>query len=96
MNKKMYNRLRKCTKVDKGNIEDFILYLTEETGEISRSYLEHKKLKPGKSSETVPQEACDAIICAMGLIQKYNWEYGEMLEYLDKKLQKYEKRMNKQ
>ena len=92
--KELYNRISECSKKDKASLEGFALYIAEESGEVSRRLNEDKDLKPKKSTETVPQECCDVIVAAVGLINKYNWSYEDMLSYLEKKTQKYERHMS--
>lgn len=88
--KNLYWRIKDCSLKDDATKAEIMLYINEESGEISRALSQEIGIKPADIKETVPQECCDLLISTLALIARYNWSIDDIKEYMDKKLQKYE------
>lgn len=89
-------RLKKIVDKDvDATVEDYLLCLMEETGEISRTILENKGVKKKKNRQTLKHEVVDAILCSLGLYLKLAAEGfdDKFTQIAEEKMSKWEKRL---
>ena len=83
-------------KDSEATVEDYLLCLMEEIGEISRTILENKGIKKKKNRQSIKAEAVDAILCSLGLYLKLSEKGFDDIftEIADEKMSKWEKRLD--
>ena len=91
--KSLYERVKILNKKEDIPLANKVLYLVEETGEVAVSANVIDGFKNRKVNEDVPQESMDVLINCMLLAAHFDWTYQDMLDYLDKKIKKWENKV---
>jgi NTP pyrophosphatase (non-canonical NTP hydrolase) len=94
--KKLYERVKILNKKEPIPLANKLLYLVEEVGEVAVSANVDDGVKKRKVKETVPQEVMDVALNCFLLASHYDWSYEDMLSYLDKKIKKWEDKLEKE
>lgn len=86
----LYDRIIILNNKEDIPLANKVLYLVEEVGEVSVSANVIDGFKNRKVKEDVPQESMDVLLNCMLLAAHFKWSYDDMLEYLEKKIKKWE------
>ena len=90
----LYKRIQRCSAGDIAHTPEMLSYIVEEVGEVALALAVEGRLKNKELKETTPQECCDVINSTLGLVARYGWSMDDILTYMDKKLKKWEKRVD--
>lgn len=95
--RKLFERIQKCAQHDRAkDAPAFLLYATEELGEIATCIAVEEGLKDRVLKEPKESEACDAILSLIGLIARNpDWDFDKIIETMNHKLPKWESRVTK-
>lgn len=93
--KDLFERVKKCSQKEKGSNIDILSYIMEEVGEVATCLAVEKGLKNRDLDESTPEECVDVIISTLGLLVRYNMDYDTFSQYLSKKLNKWEARVER-
>lgn len=92
--KTLYERIKILNTKEDIPLANKVLYLVEEVGEVSVAANVIDGFKNRKVKEDVPQESMDVLLNCMLLAAHFNWTYENMLEYLEKKIKKWEDKVS--
>lgn len=96
----VYKFIKKLANKDGADAEKLTLKAMEELGELSTALLQESGYKSTKKSKKLVklnqlEEACDVIICMMGIIEKKGWSHEQIINMLGMKSKKWEKTLEK-
>jgi NTP pyrophosphatase (non-canonical NTP hydrolase) len=98
--KKIYLRIQELSHRDVADAKGLLVKSMEELGELAAALLNENGYKPTDKSpkdirENQLEEACDVIICMLGILDKQNFTIDEIKEMMKKKADKWEKVLEK-
>lgn len=93
--KGLLSRINEARKKDKARFNNptFFLYLIEEVGEVSSCLANAEGIKNKKLKESAREEMCDVLITAIAMYFQVGGDEKHLEEYMEKKLQRWEKRL---
>lgn len=89
----IYDRIKVLNVKEHIPLANKVLYLMEEAGEVSVAANVIDGYKNRKVKEDVPQESMDVILNCFLLASHFDWTYEDMVEYLEKKVKKWEDKL---
>jgi phosphoribosyl-ATP pyrophosphohydrolase len=98
--KEVYEFVQKLSEKDVADADGLTLKSMEELGELVAALLHEKGYKPNNKSkddirENQLEEACDVIICMLGVLDKKKFTYKQIIKMLERKTKKWEKVLEK-